>query len=127
MKKLIIVALLAIGFTTFAQEGKKKKGQEVSTEMRMKKLTEELSLNADQQKQLAPVLEEQASIMKAIKANPESKEENRAKMKETGKKIKGILTPEQFEKMRANMPQGKGKGKGQGEGKKKKQGGESEE
>ncbi|WP_366186961.1 hypothetical protein [Flavobacterium ovatum] len=126
MKKLIIIALLAIGFTSFAQEGKKKKGGgEASTEMRLKKMTEELSLNADQQKQLTPVLEEQASIMKAMKEDPETKEENKGKMKENGKKIKGILTPEQFEKWQANMP--KGKGKGQGEGKKKKQGGESEE
>ncbi|MCW2118723.1 hypothetical protein [Flavobacterium sp. 7A] len=123
MKKLIIVALLAIGITGFAQEGKKKKGHEVSTEMRLKKMTEELSLNADQQKQLIPVLEEQTSIKKAIKENPETKEENKVKMKENGKKFKGILTPEQFEKWKGTT----GKGKGHGEGKKKNAADESEE
>jgi C1A family cysteine protease len=123
MKKLIIVALLAIGITSFAQEGKKKKGNEISTEMRLKKMTEELSLNSDQQKKLAPVLEEQAANMKAMKENPDSRDENRAKMKETGKKMKDILTAEQFEKWKANM----GKGKGQREGKMKKQAGEAEE
>lgn len=117
MKKLIIIALLAIGVTGFAQEGKKKKGHEVSTEMRLKKMTEELSLNADQQKKMAGVLEEQAAIKKAIKENPESKEENRGKMKETMKKMKEILSPEQFEKWKANMEQRKGQG---GEGKMKK-------
>ncbi|WPR72825.1 hypothetical protein SLW70_06775 [Flavobacterium sp. NG2] len=118
MKKLIVVALLAIGLTGFAQEGKKKKGgHEVSTEMRVKKMTEELSLNADQQKKVAVLLEEQTAIRKAVKENPENKEENRAKMKENGKKLKEVLTPEQFEKWKANMDQRKGQG---GEGKKKK-------
>ncbi|AWG20094.1 hypothetical protein FFWV33_00450 [Flavobacterium faecale] len=124
MKKLFIVALVAIGISGFAQEGKKKKGHEVTTEMRVKKMTEELTLTADQQKQILPVLEEQATIQKAMKDNPESKEENRAKMKEAGKKMKTILTPEQFEKWKANMGP---KGKGNGEGKKKKESGESEE
>ncbi|WP_418262202.1 hypothetical protein [Flavobacterium faecale] len=124
MKRLLIIALLAVGLTGFAQEGKKKKGGEVSTEMRLKKMTEELALNADQQKKLTPVLEEQAAIKKAIKENPDSKEENRAKMKETGKKLKEILTPEQFEKWQANMS--KGKGKGQGEAKMKKEAGTEE-
>lgn len=122
MKKLLIIALLAVGLTGFAQEGKKKKGGEATTEMRLKKMTTELSLTADQQQQLTPVLEEQATIMKAIKANPDSKEENRAKMKEINSKMKAILTPDQFEKMQANMPKGKGKGKG--EGKKQKEGGD---
>lgn len=124
MKKLFIIALLAIGISGFAQQGKKKKGHEVTTEMRVKKMTEELSLTADQQKQIMPVLEEQATIMKAIKENPDSKDENRAKMKEAGKKMKAILTPEQFEKWKASN--GK-KGKGHGEGKKKKEGGEAAE
>ena len=116
MKKLIVVALLAIGLTGFAQEGKKKKGgHEVTTEMKVKKMTEELSLNADQQKQMTVVLDEQAAIMKAGKDNPDSREENKGKMKEIGKKVKGILTPEQFEKWKANAPKGKG---GKGEGKK---------
>lgn len=107
MKKLIVVALLAIGLTGFAQEGKKK-GREASTEMRIKKMTEELSLNADQQKKMTEILEEQAAIKKAIKENPESKEENKGKMKEVAKKTKAILTPEQFEKWKANTPKGKG-------------------
>ncbi len=118
MKKLIVVALLAIGLTGFAQEGKKKKGgHEVSTEMKVKKMTEELSLNADQQKKMTEVLDEQVAIKKAIKENPDSKEENRGKMKENMKKMKEVLSPEQFEKWKANMAQRKGQG---GEGKKKK-------
>ena len=124
MKKLLIIALVAIGISGYAQDGKKKKGHEVTTEMRLKKMTEELSLTADQQKQLTPVLEEQATIIKAIKENPESKDENKAKMRESGKKIKAILTPEQFEKWKANMGP---KGKGEGHGKKKKEGGEAAE
>ena len=71
-------------------------------------MTEELSLNADQQKKMTEILEEQAAIKKAIKENPESKEENKGKMKEVAKKTKAILTPEQFEKWKANIPKGKG-------------------
>lgn len=106
MKKVIIVALLAIGLTGFAQEGKKKKGQEHTTEMRLKKMTEELTLTADQQKQMSSIIEEQQALRKANKENPENKEANKGKMKEIGKKIKSILTPEQFEKWKSQEKKG---------------------
>lgn len=112
MKKLIVVALLAIGLSGFAQEGPKKHGKEMSTEMRLKKMTKELSLNAEQQKQISVILDDQAAIRKAIKENPESKEENKAKMKENMKKMKAVLTPEQAEKMKANMQKHHGEGHG---------------
>lgn len=99
MKKVIIVALLALSVTGFAQEGKKKKGPEQSTEMRLKKLTEELTLTADQQKQMASVIEEQAALKKS---NQDNQEANKGKMNELSQKVKGILTPEQFEKWKAN-------------------------
>jgi periplasmic protein CpxP/Spy len=93
MKKLLVLALLAISLSGFAQDGQDKKG---GTEKMLAKMTTELSLTADQQKQLMPILEEQAAIKKDNKENPDHKEDNKAKIKELGKKINAILTPEQI-------------------------------
>ena len=106
MKKVIIVALLAIGLTGFAQEGKKKKGHEHSTEMRLKKMTEELTLTAEQQKQMTSIIEEQQALKKANKENLDNKEANKGKMKEIAKKVEGILTPEQFKTWKSNLKKG---------------------
>lgn len=109
MKKVIIVALLAIGLTGFAQEGKKKKGHEHTTEMKLKKMTEELTLTADQQKQMSSIIEEQDALRKANKENPENKEANKGKMKEITNKIKSILTPEQLKTWKSREKKESGK------------------
>ncbi|MBP6182207.1 hypothetical protein [Flavobacterium sp.] len=92
MKKLFIVALLAIGLSGFAQEGKKS-----YAEKKVEKMTAELSLKVDQQKLLMPLFEEQEILYNDIKANPDHKDDNRVKIKEIGKKINAILTSEQLE------------------------------
>lgn len=105
MKKLFIVALLAIGLTGFAQGGKKKGGQD--------KMVAELALTAEQQPKFEEIMKEKQTLQKAIKENPEDATAKQS-MKGIGKKIKDLLTPEQFEKWQSASKKGKGKGKGKG-------------
>lgn len=102
MKKLIIVAILAIGLTGFAQEGKKgRRPAEETIEMKVKKLTEELTLNADQQNKITSIIQEHVAKRKDNKENSENKEANKGEMKVFTDKIKAVLTPEQFKKWKA--------------------------
>lgn len=89
MKKLFIVALLALGLNGFAQE------VSAWSTKKVEKMTTELSLTAEQQKLMLPLFEEQKKIYDDIKANPDTKDANRAKIREIGKQINAILTPEQ--------------------------------
>ena len=110
MKKLILVALLAIGLNGFAQEAGKKGG----ADKMMQKMTTELSLTADQQAAIKPIVEEQVALKKDSKENPDHADANKEKVKELSKKIKGMLTPEQLEIQKANMEKAKAEGKNVG-------------
>jgi len=107
MKKLILVALLAIGLNGFAQEAVKKGG----ADKMLQKMTTELSLTADQQAAIKPIVEEQVALKKDSKENPDHTDANKLKGKELSKKIKGMLTPEQLEIQKANMEKAKAEGK----------------
>ena len=107
MKKLILVALLAIGLNGFAQEAGKKGG----ADKMMQKMTTELSLTADQQVAIKPIVEEQVALKKDSKENPDHADANKEKGKELSKKIKGMLTPAQLEIQKANMEKAKAEGK----------------
>ena len=115
MKKIILVALLAASLSGFAQDSKKGGADKM-----LQKMTTELSLTSDQQASLKPILEEQSTLKKDSKENPDHEDANKEKAKELSKKIKGILTPEQLGKQKAGMALSKGEGK---EGKKGKKGG----
>jgi Spy/CpxP family protein refolding chaperone len=122
MKKMIIAALLITGMVTFAQEGKplKKRDQmeqltpEQRNELRLKKMTLDLGLNASQQKEMSKIISEQSAKMEVAKAERKANADSDKKptaderfakqskmldeqiaMKE---RVKKILTPEQFEK-----------------------------
>jgi protein CpxP len=107
MKKLILVALLAAGLSGFAQEAGKKGG----ADKMLQKMTTELSLTADQQVAIKPIVEEQVALKKDSKENPDHADANKLKGKELSKKIKGMLTPEQLEIQKANMEKAKAEGK----------------
>ena len=85
---------------------------------RLNKMAEELKLTDEQKTKVEAVMKEQQEKMRGSReANANATpEERREKMKtvreELSKKMKGILTPEQFEKWE-KMPQGRGPG-GQG-------------
>lgn len=125
-KNVIVAAFILVSTTIFAQQPTKpekwdnqeNRGQ-MSPEQRgkaiLEKLTAELKLNANQQEQVKQILTEQANKMKALKQEANgvrlkdmSKEDRKAAMQkrkeektETDNKLKAILTPEQFEKMKA--------------------------
>jgi Spy/CpxP family protein refolding chaperone len=130
MKKLLVVAFLVVGLTTFAQ-GKGKRGDfkemtpEQRTEIQVKKMTKDLDLNETQQKQIKELLnsqkEERAEILErrkemketAEKATKEQRAEMKAKMDEKkaviNAKMKSILTDDQYKKWEAQKEAGKEK------------------
>lgn len=89
MRKLFIAALLAIGLSSYAQV------VSVWSTKKVEKMTSELSLTTEQQKLMLPLFEEQKVLYDDIKANPDNKDADRAKIREIGKKINAVLTPEQ--------------------------------
>ena len=110
MKKIIFAALLVASLSGFAQETDKKGG----ADKMLQKMTTELSLTADQQASLKPILEEQSALKKDSKENPDHADANKVKLKELNKKIKEVLTPAQLEIQKANMEKAKAEGKNGG-------------
>ena len=110
MKQVILAALLAVSLNGFAQEADKKSG----ADKMLQKMTTELSLTADQQATLKPIIEEQTALKKDSKENPDHADANRVKVKELNKKIKEVLTPAQLEIQKANMEKAKAEGKNGG-------------
>ena len=99
MKKLIVVAFLVVGFTTFAQVEKKEKGDkepmekmspEKRSEREVKRMTKDLGLNDSQQKEMKALFSEITS--KKVDGNDKPSKEDRKAMKG---KISKILNPEQ--------------------------------
>lgn len=125
MKKLMIAALMMVGMTAFAQEGKPMRTaeqrdqmtSEQRIQMQLKKLTVELDLNASQQQEIVRLLEERATkreeMQKEMRANGDKNTkpaadrhtERRNEMLEfetaEKAKIKKILTAEQYTKWEA--------------------------
>ena len=125
MKKLIIVALLVVGITAFAQNRKEmgnrpdrskteKFSPEQRTQIMVKKFTLELDLNAKQQEQVKQIIAEQGLKREWMRAERMAKKEDKKRptadeqfaMKNKmldeqiamKNKMKTILSPEQFEK-----------------------------
>ena len=124
MKKLIIASLLFTSIFSFAQEtqpekkDKKVKRERMSPEQKnqvvLDQMTKELNLDAQQQEQIKPIIAEQSSKIQGMRDQgtaPDfkemSKEERKALMQKRNEektvkdnKLKAILTPEQFKKMK---------------------------
>lgn len=111
MKKLIIAAVLMLGMTSFAQEKPtRERGQKMEkftpeqrNERHLKKLTSELNLNEQQQKEVGKILAEQstkreAKIKEKQKLTEAKRQERKAEMEANDAKIKAVLTPEQTKK-----------------------------
>jgi Spy/CpxP family protein refolding chaperone len=122
MKKVFVMMLLAVGLTAFAQEKKQaanraemeKLSPEQRNELRLKKLTMELNLNDNQQKEIGKIIAEQTTKREAMmterKANKEkgvkpSADERFAREskkldeeKAMQDRIRKILTPDQYKK-----------------------------
>ena len=120
MKKLILVVALTLSSLTFAQN---RKGSEMTpeqqAEIQTKRLTLDLDLNSNQQKEVKTILLEQAKKREAKMAEMKAKREKgekpsadeRFEMKnemldnqiEMKAKMKKILKPEQYKKWEENL------------------------
>ena len=121
MKKLFFAAVLMASMASFAQDApmaKREKIEQMTPEqrnnLRIKKLTLELGLNASQQKEMGKILAEQSTKMEAFKAQRKANRDANRKMTADeryaqknkmldeqiamNERVKKILTPEQFEK-----------------------------
>jgi hypothetical protein len=118
MKKVFIVAVLAIGLSSFAQDRKERhsKGEmeqmtpEQRNQLMVKKMTLELDLNAKQQEQVSKIMADQNAKREAMKAERKSKTEeakaDRFEMAnkmlddqiEMKNKMKSILSADQYAK-----------------------------
>lgn len=127
MKNLIAAVVLLISVSSFAQDQvpaekkvKKAKTEKMSPEQKtqavLDKMTTNLKLDAKQQEQIKPILEEQAAKMEAMKAERKAngskemtdaekeafKEKRKEERNAIDAKFKAILTPEQYKKMKEN-------------------------
>lgn len=121
MKKLIVVAILALSFAGIAQERKgQNRGEKVElsaeqkTELQVKKLTLELDLNAKQQKEISEIMKKHQVKRVAVSEEMKKKREEMKKRNADEKfarksqilddrlalktEMKKVLTPEQTEK-----------------------------
>jgi protein CpxP len=127
---LAVGALLAFTTTTTAQDntdkgGKGGKGGKrafPTVEERLDRMTKELTLTDAQKPKVKEVLEEQDKKMQGIRDLPQ--DERRTKFRESrdemGKKLKDILTPDQYKKWEDNMQNFGGKRGGKNGGGEKK-------
>lgn len=105
MKKLILATVLVFGLATYAQEktineNKESKRELKSPEerqaMHLKKMTEDLNLNAKQQEEIKQLMAERMAKKEELKSMKKDKMLEKRNAMEA--KMKTILTPEQFEK-----------------------------
>jgi type IV secretory pathway VirB10-like protein len=133
MKKIVLMMLLAVSFTTFAQEKMAEKNhdhkEQMSPENRLKKMTKELNLTPTQQTQIKELLIERQAQHKAIKEKrheikdlkekgedvKQMRQENRAQaeaeFKVMDEKMKTILDKDQYAKWAAKVESMKAKHK----------------
>lgn len=125
MKKLVLAALLSIGMVGFAQNrsDKEKMTPEQRNEKRLEKMTSELNLTTDQQKQVGDLFASQSAEMEKMKADRKKnrsskptaaerdamKKQMEARNAENDAKMKAILTPDQNKKYLANQEKQKQK------------------
>lgn len=102
MKKIMLMAALLVGVTTFAQEREMKRNEmptEERVEKRVEMLTKQLDLTKEQQEKMTVLLEKQAEIMKIEREK--AKADRMAKNEMFQKEINAILTPEQIKTLEA--------------------------
>lgn len=135
MKKLIVVAILAVSISGIAQERKQynrrekvELSPEQKTELQVKKLTLELDLNAKQQKEISEIMKKQQVKRVALRTEMKAKREEIKKRNADEKfaminknlddrialksEMRKVLTPEQaerWEKMSVRKMEGKRK------------------
>jgi Spy/CpxP family protein refolding chaperone len=128
MNKLSLVAALAVGgllacaTITSAQDAPKKKGP--SVEQRVDRMNTELNLTADQKTKVTALFEDTQKKGRELRQDTSlSQEDRRTKARELreaeDKKLKEILTPDQWQKWEKVRPQPGKRGGNGGGGEKK--------
>jgi len=140
MKKLIVMSLLAVGLTAFAQEkeNRRPRGEkfesltkEQKVELQVKKMTKDLNLNESQINEVKAIVTAEVEKREKMKAEmkelkEQSRKEKFSKIKEEQAaleiQMKKILSPEQYEKWekireerKANMKEKMAERRGKGE------------
>jgi Spy/CpxP family protein refolding chaperone len=128
---LVLSGLIACGSMAMAQDQKAgkegRKGGFPTVQERLDRMTEALKLTDEQKPKVKAALEEQSEAMKALRdATPEERrEKGKGLREEFDKKMKAILTSEQYEKFQS-MPRGGPGGRKKGDGEKKADGDKKE-
>jgi protein CpxP len=124
MKKLSLVVAVALGtlvacsFATAQEAGKdaSKKGKRgYSAEQRVEQLKKDLSLTDEQVPKVNAALEEQQKKMQELRSETDQtqrREKMRTVFEETNKKMKGILTEDQYKKYEEMHQRGGKRGQG---------------
>lgn len=116
-RSVFLAALATLPPATYAEQGtdapappQKSWGKQVAgrgkmmdPERRLQRMTTRLGLSEEQQRQIKPILVEEASQLRAVRDDPQlTRDERRAKMRQingaTFDKIRPLLTPEQQQK-----------------------------
>lgn len=124
MAALMAAALFAVSPAAHGQESKERKevpkregrggGGVEAMKQRLDKMAQDLKLTEDQKKKVGELLKTQAEKMRELRGQGGTPEENREKFRalreENDKKMKEILTAEQYAKWEKERPQLRGKG-----------------
>jgi len=123
MKKLSLVLAVALGtlvacnLASAQESGKKGRGGRMSAEQRVDHMKQQLNLTDEQVPKVKAAFEEQQKKMQELRGETDQ-QARRTKMREimeqTNTKLKGILTDEQFKKLREASPYGKRGGERKG-------------
>ena len=143
MKKIVVVLLMLIGMSSFAQDGEKRKGklknmtaEQIAT-LQTKKATLALDLNERQQEQIKSLLLEKAEIRKSKMAAQKNRKDDQGETVTVDEKfarenerldrqiaekaeLQKILSPEQMEKWEKMRKRRGSHGKGKGQKKSRK-------
>lgn len=100
---LFTLALAMVASASAQQGGRRKGGERMTPEKRLKHLSKELSLSKDQQKQIKPVLEDEQHQLQQLRSNPgDDRQADMAKARDihrdANEKIKAVLTDDQRSK-----------------------------
>jgi periplasmic protein CpxP/Spy len=99
---VVVILVMAISIVSFAGE----QGKKMSVDEKVSWMTKELSLSADQQAKLKPILEEQQKQIEAVwqdaSLNEDAKKAKKMEIKESSNtQIKALLNTEQQDKFAA--------------------------
>ena len=107
MRKLVLMAFIVVGITTFAQEKKEERKEKFTSEQRVdfqvKKITKELNLNDNQVNQVKALIAKEVEKREAKKAEMKSKRAEQTKPSKEEKEARRNEMKANQEAMKAEM------------------------